>query len=86
LIGNYQKLGLYQAGKLNILSPVKHSAEYAYDPHTFTLTPLREEMTSENIAYYQTASYLYQNGLYRELSAAEQARYARDAAAGRAAK
>ncbi len=80
LIGNYQKLGLYEPGLLNVLSPVAKSAEYTYDPQTFALTPEREKLTAENIAYYQTASYLYKNRLYREVSAEEQARYARESA------
>lgn len=81
LIGNYQKLGLYEPGLLNVLSPVAKSAEYAYDPKTFALTPRPEAMTAENIAYYQTASYLYKNQLYREVTADEQARYSRESAA-----
>jgi phosphoglycerol transferase MdoB-like AlkP superfamily enzyme len=80
LIGNYQKLGLYESGMLSVLMPVRHSAEYHYDASTFALTAQPAKFTDETISYYQTASYLYKNGLYREVTAQEQARYAHEAA------
>ncbi len=80
LIGNYQKLGLYEAGMLSVLMPVKNSAEFTYNAATFALTPRRATFTEETISYYQTACFLYKNGLYREISAEEQARHAKSAA------
>jgi phosphoglycerol transferase MdoB-like AlkP superfamily enzyme len=78
-IGNYQKVGLYEPGMLNVLMPVRSVAEYAFDPQTFALTERPALFTSESIAYYQTASYLYQHGLYRELTPEQQATYGRQA-------
>ncbi|MEO6569471.1 MAG: LTA synthase family protein [Opitutaceae bacterium] len=77
LIGNYQKLGLYEAGMLNVLMPVKKSEQFSYNEKDFSLTPQRETETSENEAYYQTASYLYKHGLYEEVSVRDQARFSR---------
>jgi phosphoglycerol transferase MdoB-like AlkP superfamily enzyme len=80
LIGNYQKLGLYEPGMLSVLAPIRHSAEYAYDAKTFALRERRAAYTDEAIAYYQTASHLFKNRLYGEISRAEQDRYGREAA------
>ena len=77
LIGNYQKIALYKPDRLSVLMPVRKSEEFSFDPSTFALTPQTETLTKDTIAYYQTASYLFKNGLYRELSAEEQARLAK---------
>ena len=79
LIGNYQKLGLFEAGMLSVLMPVRRSVEYDCAEGTFLLRERPAVFTDETIAYYQTASYLYRNRLYRELSPEEQARYSRQA-------
>jgi len=86
LIGNYQKLGLYEPGVLNVLSPVRQTAEFGYDPRTFALTARDATFTAETIAYYQTASYLYQHNLYRAVTPDEQRRFARQAASPTAPK
>jgi phosphoglycerol transferase MdoB-like AlkP superfamily enzyme len=82
LIGTYQRLGLYRDGQLNVLSPVRHAGQFVYDPATFALTPQAEnrELRDTTIAYYQTASYLYQTGGYPALSSEE---LAAEQAAGR---
>jgi membrane-anchored protein YejM (alkaline phosphatase superfamily) len=69
LIGNYQRLGLYESGTLQVLKPVKGTASYRYDAATHELQPDSDEaaLTREAIAFYQTAIYLYRNGLYRAL-------------------
>ena len=85
LIGNYQKLGLFKSGMLSVLMPVRRSAEYDFEDKTFTLRERAATFTDETIAYYQTASHLYKNRLYREVGAEEQARYARESAARRTA-
>lgn len=79
LIGNYQKLGLYEDGMLSVVMPVRAAAEYTYDATTFALTRRPAEFTPETIAYYQTASYLYRTRRYRELSSEEQAHWTREA-------
>ena len=74
LIGNYQQLGLYEEGTLDVLKPVSGHTSYRYDRDTFLLSvrPQDAGERDEAIAYYQTASYLYQHGGYRALSGAEQ--------------
>ncbi len=74
LIGNYQQLGLYEPGTLDVLKPMSGHTSYRYDRDTFTLSvrPHDAGERDETIAYYQTASYLYQHGGYRALGAAEQ--------------
>lgn len=75
LIGNYQKLGLYEPGTLDVLKPVRGYNTYTYDEDSFELTarPKEKGERSEAISYYQTASYLYQHGGYREVSVTDQA-------------
>jgi phosphoglycerol transferase MdoB-like AlkP superfamily enzyme len=74
LVGNYQRLGLYEPGILEVLKPMQDEDSYHFDPKTFVLTPRASDdhYRSEAIAYYQTASYLYKNGIYRALSAEDQ--------------
>lgn len=74
LVGNYQRLGLYEPGLLEVLKPMRAEDSYALDPTTFALSPREddEHHRSETIAYYQTASYLYRNGRYGALTAADQ--------------
>ncbi len=74
LIGNYQKLGLYQPGKLSILAPKKEmimqiNPESDHPQIEKLDTP--NAMTRRNIAYYQGASVVYHQGLNRDLSAKE---------------
>jgi phosphoglycerol transferase MdoB-like AlkP superfamily enzyme len=62
LIGNYQKLGLYQPGRLSILAPKKgmilqENPESGSPEITVLKTP--DDQTRKNIAYYQGASYIY---------------------------
>jgi phosphoglycerol transferase MdoB-like AlkP superfamily enzyme len=78
LIGNYQKLGLYQDGMLDVLSPVRAHRAYAFDMESFGLTRTLAdpERRSEAIAYYQTASYLYKHDLYKAITAEQQVAYA----------
>ena len=84
LIGNYQKLGLFEPGMLSVLSPLRGNREYAYDHATFNLTPrpATPAYTQENIAYYQTASELFRTRRYRAVSADDQRRLAAVAQAG----
>ena len=79
LMGNYQSVGLYEAGMLSVVMPVRRSVEYNYDEKTFILRERPALYTDKTIAYYQTASYLYKNRLYREIGFEEQARYSREA-------
>lgn len=77
LIGNYQRVGLYEPGMLTVLRPIRGVDHYAYDPQTFALTPQPAEpdQVREAIAYYQVASHMYREGLYRALTPDEQARH-----------
>ncbi|MBK9990541.1 MAG: sulfatase-like hydrolase/transferase [Verrucomicrobia bacterium] len=86
LIGNYQRLGLYEPGKLTVLKPLRGTSEYNYDASSFTLSPRTGSATGatvdEAIAYYQSASYLYKNKLYREITPTEAATYTSPQTAG----
>lgn len=74
LLGNYQRLGLYEPGVLEVLKPMRDEDSYHFDVRTFALTPREndQQYRDEAIAYYQTASYLYKNGGYGALSTEEQ--------------
>ena len=80
LIGNYQKLGLYEPGELQVLKPVNGRSYYRYDEATHSLTAQKanELLSQETIGYYQTASYLYKNNGYSALSPLEQARFVQE--------
>ncbi len=66
LIGNYQKLGLYQPGRLSILSP-KKEIQLQENPESkhprVTTLDSPDEFARRNIAYYQGAAYIYKHGL-----------------------
>lgn len=78
LIGNYQKLGLFQDGKLAVLKPIRQSVTAAYDPasHALRETATDSELVDDAIAYYQSASWLLRNQKQSELTPAERARIA----------
>jgi phosphoglycerol transferase MdoB-like AlkP superfamily enzyme len=66
LIGNYQKLGFYQSGRLSILIPKKGMILQEHpesgSPEIITLK-VPDEQARKNIAYYQGASYIYNHQL-----------------------
>jgi len=66
LIGNYQKLGLYQPGRLSVLSP-KKEIQLQEDPESntprITVLDSPDGFARRNIAYYQGAAYIYKHGL-----------------------
>ncbi len=66
LIGNYQKLGLYQPGRLSVLSP-KKAIQLQENPESdhprVTTLDKPDEFARRNIAYYQGAAYIYKHGL-----------------------
>lgn len=67
LISNYQRLGLYKDNKLSYLSP--QQAEDAYFDPMGEHKPLdgleKQAMISENMAYYQSADYIWTHRLSR---------------------
>jgi phosphoglycerol transferase MdoB-like AlkP superfamily enzyme len=70
LIGTYQKLGLVKDGQLTLLEPQKKICTYRIDKETMWNTEVSPILTpstaaSQAIGYYQSASYLYKNGLDR---------------------
>lgn len=77
LIGNYQKLGLYQWGQLAVLKPVRQSLTLSYSDFSHEMKPQHpnQPLIDEAIATYQTASWLFKHGRQRELSREELARY-----------
>lgn len=78
LIGNYQKLGIYQEGRLGVLKPVRDAKSFRYNPVSHETVPVAHDpsLIDDAIAYYQTASWLFKNGHQRELTDAERARLA----------
>ncbi|MBI2813791.1 MAG: LTA synthase family protein [Opitutae bacterium] len=76
LVGTYQKLGLLKGDDFVVLNPVRRQTQYRYNRANFGLAaqPVNPALLDEAISYYQTASYLYENNLYRALSAGESAR------------
>jgi phosphoglycerol transferase MdoB-like AlkP superfamily enzyme len=77
LLGNYQKLGLYTDGQLNVVKPVRQSATLGYSSATNEMKalPLNTAGIDDTIAYYETASWLFKHGRQRELSKEELNRY-----------
>lgn len=73
LIGNYQKLGLYQGGQLGILKPIRQSLTLNYNSETHALVPQPEnaQLIEDATAYYQTASWLFKHNQQRELTPKE---------------
>ncbi len=71
LIGNYQKLGLYQNGELAVLQPVRRSATFQYNAETRSLTPYTDDsgLLADAISYYETASWLFKHRAQNELPA-----------------
>jgi len=70
LIGNYQKLGLYQKGRLTMLLPNGTAKAYRVDELTLKsnrytqIEPVEEDL-NDVTAYYQSASYFYKHKLDR---------------------
>ncbi len=83
LVGTYQKLGLLKGDDFLVLKPVRQQSQYLYNraSHALTEQPLDPAFQAEAVAYYQTASYLYEHKLYRALTAEEFNRQFQTAAA-----
>jgi phosphoglycerol transferase MdoB-like AlkP superfamily enzyme len=67
-ISTYQKLGYIKNGNLVILSPRKQADMYRPDFNTGEAkkVPMDSVLLREAISYYQTASYMFTNGLYEK--------------------
>jgi phosphoglycerol transferase MdoB-like AlkP superfamily enzyme len=76
LVGTYQKLGLLRGDDFVVLSPVRREAQYHYNRADYSLAPrpMDPALRAEAISYYQTASQLFQQQRYSELSADEYTR------------
>ncbi len=87
LLGNYQKLGHLENGEFVVLRP-RGQSTYRYELGSTTLTPAPDSDygTREAISFYQAASYLYKNDLYRALGPEEFARYGQRGEVGLARK
>ncbi len=72
-VGNYQKIGHIEGNVFTILKPLRQHSSHLYHFITNTLGAVTEntESLSETISYYQTASQMYHDGTYQELSPAE---------------
>lgn len=66
LLGNYEKLGLYQDGKLLLLLPRGKSSAYDVDAQgAQTPAPPDANLRLDAVSYYQSAAYLLRNHLYQ---------------------
>jgi len=64
-LGNYEKVGLFADGTLELLLPMRKVQTYAVDDAgNQTEAPLDEALLRDTMAYYQSASYLLRNHLY----------------------
>ena len=77
LLGNYQKLGLYTDGQLNVLKPIRQSLTLSYSrtTHEMKSQAPNAALIDDTIAYYQTASWLFKHQAQRALTPEELARY-----------
>jgi phosphoglycerol transferase MdoB-like AlkP superfamily enzyme len=64
-LGNYEKVGLFADGMLELLLPMRKAQTFAVDDAgNQTEAPLDEALLHDTMAYYQSASYLLRNHLY----------------------
>jgi phosphoglycerol transferase MdoB-like AlkP superfamily enzyme len=70
LIANYQKLGYLRADGLQILQPVRREHFYQYNCRSGSLDarPTNRDILADTVAYYQTASYLFRNGMMEAIT------------------
>jgi phosphoglycerol transferase MdoB-like AlkP superfamily enzyme len=66
LISTYQKLGYYTPGNLVILGPKFEVKSFAIDNHYQAIPSHNENKINEGISFYQTAYFLFVNGLMAE--------------------
>ena len=68
-ISTYQDMGYIKDGKLMILSPQQLTKSYKPDFLSGSNTAIAnsDSLINEAIAWYQEASYLYKEGLYKRL-------------------
>nr|WP_294901116.1 alkaline phosphatase family protein [uncultured Pedobacter sp.] len=64
-VSTYEKLGYYKNGHLLVLSPQKKVDQFKVLENQDQIPEkINEQLKEEAIAFYQTASYLYKNGMY----------------------
>ncbi|WP_236890744.1 LTA synthase family protein [Desulfoluna limicola] len=70
-VGTYQKLGYLKGDRLTVLLPSGGSETYAYDRVTKNQVRVGTSQSglTDAISYYQSASWLYKNGLTRRIEA-----------------
>lgn len=75
-IANYQKLGLYQEGRLEVLKPVRRAESFNYNEETRALTgvPQERNLLEQTVSAYQCAAWLFSHHKQGELSKEELAR------------
>ncbi len=73
LIGNYQKLGLYEDGHLTVLKPVRQEAQYNFDAETTETTSRSLDRGEVDLAisYYESASRMFKKRTYLAFTADE---------------
>ena len=70
-VGNYQKVGHLEENVFTVLKPSQQQATYNFNSTTRSLAAVPENAPAlEKMAgYYQTASDMYREGTYRQVSA-----------------
>ena len=70
------RLGHLEKGELQVLGPQRDARTYHYEAATGALVPTAPSAYAEEeaISFYQTASWLYRHGSYREVTPEESAR------------
>lgn len=64
-VSTYEKLGYYKDGHLLVLSPQRKVEQFKVLPNEEQIAEKVDgKLKEEAIAFYQTASYLYKNGMY----------------------
>lgn len=65
LLGTYQKIGLLRNEQLTVQVPTKRTEAYRITKHDQEIDSLNKQELKDAITYYQTASYLFNNKLYK---------------------
>jgi hypothetical protein len=64
-VANYQTLGYVRDGRMALLQPRRKVEVFRVDPAMNLLEPLQDDaFAREAIAFYQSASHVFRNGLY----------------------
>jgi len=81
-ISNYQKLGYIENNEVVILEPKRKIFSYKYFNNALLESEIKEEIITNAVVYYQTASYIYNKSKQKKISAEQIARTQNNSFAG----